>query len=194
MTDPSYFFKKILNYSPEDLAREWIESDIIHAFKDSKSYSDYLTIISKDYPKSQSVSITGSGNWCYSLNPYKNFSKFHKNSDIDVSIISEDYFHEIWEELRIYHRENFYIIGKLKKNDLNRNGQNVYSGFVTPKWIPNRKSKIRFQYEINADKYSNSKVSFRAVSMMFFKNKEELIDYYIRGIRLAKVRLKQNGI
>ena len=190
----NYFREKILSCSPEELAAEWIGNDNIHAFANPIDYKAYLDSILNDYPESDMAAITGSGNWCYSLNPKKNFSQFHKNSDIDVSIISSKYFYEIWEELRAYHRENYYLIGKTKKDDLNRNGQNVYSGFVTPKWIPNKKSKTRFQYEINTNKYSNKLVEFRSVNMMFFKNTKELTDYYIRGIRIAKTRLREHGI
>lgn len=188
------FKNQLSSTSPLELAEKWINNDTIHAFSNAKEYVDYLELILNDYPESEKAVITGSGNWCYSLNPKKNFSKFHKGSDIDVSIVSEEYFSKTWEELRLYHRENYYLIGKSRKDDLNRNGQNVYSGFVTPKWIPNKKSKTRFQYEINVDKYSNKHVDYRAVNMMFFKNNEEMADYYIRGIRIAQSRLKNYGI
>ena len=188
------FIEQLVSTPPLELAEEWINNDMVHAFSSANEYSEYIELILKDYPKSAKAVITGSGNWCYSLNPKKNFSKFHKGSDIDVSIVSEEYFTRTWEELRLYHRENFYLIEKSKKEALNRNGQNVYAGFVTPKWIPNKKSKTRFQYEINVNKYSNKQVGFRTVNMMFFRNSTELVDYYIRGIRIAQSRLNNYGI
>lgn len=180
----------IVGTPPMELAKKWLDSESVHAFSDVDTYNNYLDLIRSDYPECENLSITGSGNWCYSLNPRKNFSKFHEKSDIDVSIISSRYFSQVWEEIRGYHRKNYYLIDKEEKDNLNRNGQNIYSGFVTPKWVPDRKSKTRFQYEINTNKYSNEIVGFRSVNMMFFRNEEEFLDYYIRGIRIAKSRLK----
>lgn len=128
----------------------------------------------------------GSGNWAYSLNPKKNFSLYSEQSDIDVVVICEKTFNRTWDALRTYHRTNYYLLSTPEKERLRRNGENVYSGFITPKWIPDKKAKLRFEYEVNTNKYSDENVQYREVNMMYFKNINEVIDYYVRGFSRAK--------
>ncbi|MCG8669071.1 MAG: hypothetical protein MI867_06625, partial [Pseudomonadales bacterium] len=183
----------ILDANPVELSREWLFKEETSIFERKEDYSSYIELIRRDYPEVEEILIAGSGNWGFSLNPKKRFSPFGKSSDVDVVIISEAYFNDVWKELRTYHRKNYYLLRWEDKQALNRNGQNVYSGFVSPKWIPDRTSVTRFSYELNTNNYSNKDVSFRKVNMLFFKNKEETIDYYTRGFRIAKSELR-NGL
>lgn len=173
------------------LAEQWFKRDAVHAIRVKDDYQTFKNSIQADYPNAVDIAIMGSGNWGFSLSPlpHKQFRAYCGYSDIDVAIISPIDFENIWGEIRTYHRQNFYRVSRQQKDSLLRNGQNVYSGFVTPKWNPNRRSQYRFQYEINTDKYSTDLVGFRTVNMMFFKNLEEVVDYYIRSIRLAKGRI-----
>ena len=129
----------------------------------------------------------GSGNWKFSLNPEKNFKVFDTKSDIDIAIICRSSFEKTWDELRGYHRQNFYLLSQTKKEQLRRNGENVYSGFVSPQWIPN-KSDMKLIHVVNKNKYSDAVVGFRNVNMMYFKNQNEALDYYVRGFRFAQTR------
>lgn len=47
-----------------------------------------------------SVLVVGSARLGYSLNPEKNFKEFGKDSDIDIAIISPEYFEVCWSEIR----------------------------------------------------------------------------------------------
>ncbi|NIB42109.1 hypothetical protein HBA55_21060 [Pseudomaricurvus alkylphenolicus] len=180
------FKSTISQFEPEVLTRECLYRDYVHALPEAVRYAEYINAISSDYVNSDHIAIMGSGNWGYSLNPEKSFRPFCEKSDIDVVIICPETFHEVWEELRDYHRSKYYMLNRYQRLALKRNGENVYSGFITPKWIPNKASPTRFQYDINTNNYSNESVGYRQVNMMFFKNQTEAIDYYVRGFRLAK--------
>lgn len=180
-------FKKIISSSePETIVTECLYRDYIYAIPSAADYRSYLDIIAEDYPRAVHIAIMGSANWCFSLNPEKNFRPFCEDSDIDIVIVCRDSFEKTWDELRIYHRNNYYSLNSQAREKLKRNGENVYSGFITPKWISDKRSPIRFSYEINTNKYSNTYVRYRKVNMMFFKNITEAIDYYVRGFRLAR--------
>jgi hypothetical protein len=128
----------------------------------------------------------GSGNWTFSLNPYKSFRAFHEKSDIDVAVISASLFHSTWEELRRVHRQLWVQLDTDARKSLLRNGENVYGGFVCPQWIPGPKSNHRFEYVKMLNRLSNVSPGRREVKMMYFKNRDEAIDYYQRGFRYAK--------
>lgn len=130
------FLAHIRSVNALDLASESLHRDFVHAIPDSITYRSFLDEIRSDYPCSKHIAIMGSGNWKFSLNPDKNFSEYHLKSDIDVAIICRVSFEQAWEELRTYHRKNFYLVPKEAKAQLRRNGENVYSGFISPKWIP----------------------------------------------------------
>lgn len=182
------FLTLINSTSPIDLATESLNRNEVHAIPNAVRYKAFLEMIADDYKHAAQIAIMGSGNWKFSLNPKKNYSEYHRRSDIDVAIICESSFEKTWEELRSYHRNNYYLIPEYEKTQLRRNGENVYSGFVSPKWIPATKSAEKFNYLLNSNKYSNNTIGFRTVNMMYFKNRDEAIDYYVRGFSIAQNR------
>lgn len=171
---------------PEDIVKECLYRNFVHAIPTITEYRSYLDIVAADYPNAEHIAIMGSGNWCFSLNPEKKFRHFCAESDIDIVIVCKDSFDKTWDELRDYHRSNYYLLSFHDRERLKRNGENVYAGFITPKWILDRRSSIRFTYELNINKYSNEYVKYRKVNMMYFKNTTEAIDYYVRGFRIAR--------
>lgn len=134
----------------------------------------------------QHVAVMGSGNWRYSLNPEKKFREFCSKSDVDVAIISNDRFNEYWEEMRTHHRKHFYALSSDEKSRLRRSGENVYSGFISPMWIPNRDRRKSYEYQRMLNALSDKAVQFLKVKMLFFKNEMEAVDYYARGFQIAR--------
>lgn len=179
------FLALVKSADPVALATECLHRDFVHAILDEAKYQAFLDKVRSDYPSADRIAIMGSGNWKFSLNPEKKFSEFHSQSDIDVAIICRASYEQTWEELRAYHRKNFYLLPFAKREALRRNGENVYSGFISPKWIP-EKSDEKFRYNLNRNKYSDGVIGFRTVNMMYFKNQEEALDYYVRGFWLAQ--------
>ena len=171
--------------NPIDLAAESLHRNFVHAIPDELMYKSFLDEVKVDYPLSEHIAIMGSGNWKFSLNPKENFSEFHDKSDIDIVIICRASFEQVWDVLRKYHRQNFYLLPRDSRIQLKRSGENIYSGFVSPKWIPG-KSIANFICALNSNKYSNEIIGYRSVNMMYFKNSDEALDYYVRGFRLAQ--------
>ncbi len=164
-----------------------IDAQTVVACADANRYQDFRQRVSLAYPKGQQVFIAGSANWGFSLHPEKNLRAFGDHSDIDVGVINEGYFHTTWGELRNYHRSFFYRMPRHAKDALRRNGENVYSGFVSPAWIPDTGNNFRFQHSKILNALSSQLVGFKPVKMLFFKNRVEAIDYYKRGIVLLQI-------
>lgn len=182
------FLVLVKSANPLELAEESLHRNFVHAIPEEATYSSYLDQVRGDYPLADCIAIMGSGNWKFSLNPKNNFSEYHIKSDIDIAVVCRTSFEQTWAELRIYHRTKFYSLSHEKRSQLKRSGENVYAGFVSPKWIPDKQSGTRYKYMINTNKYSNADVGFRVVNLMYFKNIEETLDYYVRGFLHAQQR------
>lgn len=183
------FAKDINSADPKELIARWINVEKPHAFPSAEIYDGFRGKIGEDWPESEKIAVAGSGNWRYSLNPTKEFREFHGGSDIDVVVISREYFERTWQELRAIHRQLWAQWGRSKREEVLRTGQNVYCGFVSPKHIPLVSSPYRFDFLKKCNSYSTGLVGHREVNLMFFKSVDDTIDYYLRGVRLAKGKL-----
>lgn len=172
--------------------RHFLYRSTIPAFQCEDDYRVYKEFVQTDHPSAEQILVCGSGNWGYSFNPNKLFRRFSQSSDIDLVIVSAADFNRAWESLRHFHRNNWYSIGRDNQFNLRRNGENVYSGFISPKWIHDYYSPERILYEERVNKYSNDLVGFRVVNLMYFKNLIELHDYYQRSFLV--VRRSNHGI
>ncbi len=151
-----------------------------------EEYEKYRKHVGVDHPKAKRVLIGGSGNWGFSFNPTKLYRPFGDMSDIDLVVVSASDFLNSWNNMREYHRKNWHLIGFENQNALRRSGENVYSGFITPKWIPDIKSPFRIKYEEMVNSYSNHLVGYKEVNLMYFRNDTELVDYYTRSFRIVR--------
>lgn len=184
--DLESFKAEIRGEDPKLLIQRWLTDGNPCAFSSTAKLDEFAARIAKDYPYAENVLIAGSSNWQYSLNPKKSFSKFHPKSDIDVVLISPIDFEETWTRLRDLHRRQWYSWDRGLREKVLRTGQNVYCGFISPKHIPDRANEYRFEFLQRCNSYSTASVGYREVRLMFFKNDEDVIDYYVRGVRLAR--------
>lgn len=176
----------LVGSAEEVVLRHLCKSKVIACNNAEHIYQDFRTEVNVTYPNSSAIYIVGSGNWEYSLAPEKNYKPFDDSSDIDVAVVSEQDFVECWEVLREYHRRSWYVLRPDVRRQLARSGQNVYSGFVSPAWIPERGNLYRFSFLTNANRLSGTLVNNKPVKIMFFRNNAEVVDYYKRGIILAR--------
>lgn len=183
--DLEEFKKFIRSQSPASIAEELLMKPTIHALSSEEEYQGYKDIIRIEHPNAYHIAVVGSGNWKFSLNPHNSLRVFRDESDIDVAIICAESFLGTWDAMREHHRNNYYSLNGDARDALRRAGENVYSGFITPKWISSRGSKVRQEYDKRRNSYSNRSVKFKTVNMMYFRNMDETIDYYVRGIRIA---------
>lgn len=171
------------------LLEKWLSNPLPFVFPNKDIARSFFGLILQDWPESQLIQCAGTANWRYSLNPKKNFREFNDNSDIDVIVVSQTLFNVSWENLRTFHRGNWYRLDYETRQKIRRYGENVYSGFVSPKWIVDRSNELRFRFVTALDSYSCADIGYRTVNMLFFKNEAETFDYYRRGIEEAKRRI-----
>jgi|GEM_PF-2961143 len=175
---------------PMDIATQHISKLAVHALPGEEAYSAFKEQVSQLVPQAEAVYIVGSGNWGFSLNPNKIWEPFRPESDIDVAVVSEHQFLLIWEELRQIHRKNWYKLDDETRTRLRRNGENVYCGFVSPAWIPFKSNASAFAFRRVLNKLQGERVGYRRVTMMYYRNMVELVDYCKRGFIIARGRLR----
>lgn len=180
------FLIEVRERSALELAKFYFCRNEAVAFDNAAHYQEFVALVQEEVGGGPEVAVVGTGNWQYSLNPYKSFKRFDEKSDIDVAVISADMFHNTWDAIRRVHRRTWWGINKDARCSFLRNGENVYCGFVSPKWIPGAIDSFRFEHITMLNRLSNLSPGKREVKMMFFKNQTEAIDYYRRGFQLAK--------
>ncbi|MBZ2405151.1 hypothetical protein [Liquorilactobacillus hordei] len=93
---PTWYFEKVLSITSQQE-----EIDMLDIFR---------SIISKkldiDFGNSQ---IVGSAKIGFSLNPNKHLKQFDDDSDIDIAIISERIFNDLWKKLLEESASNYFI-------------------------------------------------------------------------------------
>lgn len=180
-------FKNALSQGdPGQLARDFVFSKTVHALPDEATYEDFRGKVKAHIPDAEYIFIVGSGNWRYSLNPEKLLAEYHGKSDIDVAVISSKLYYDTWDEMRRIHRDRWYALGQASQSRLVRNGQNIYSGFACPVWIPQPGHPKVYEFKSMLNKLSGPEIGHREVKMMYFKSEIEMIDYYRRGFTVAK--------
>lgn len=180
-------FKSALAHGePAQLARDFVFSAMVHALPDEAAYESFCEKVKAYLPDAEYVSIVGSGNWRFSLNPEKLLTEYHEKSDIDLAVISSRLYYDTWNEMRRIHRDRWYVLDYQSKQRLVRNGQNIYSGFACPIWIPQFGHPKVYEFKSMLNKLSGPEIGHREVKMMYFKNEIEMIDYYRRGFTEAK--------
>ena len=184
------FLAQLRTEDPTALCTRYLTAPDVAVFRTPDEYQAFKNRITASLLEVQQVHLAGSANWGYSLNPEKAFRSFDENSDLDVVIISEHHFFETWEELRQYHRNNWYALDHGARQQLRRNGENIYSGFASPVWIPERRSRLRFEFVRLLNRLSDQTVAFRRVTAMYFRNIDEAIDYYRRSFSIAKSKVQ----
>lgn len=147
-----------------------------------QDYQHFRDCVAGLFESVEDVRIMGSGNYGFSLNPDKLYQPFRDSSDIDTVVISKKEFNSTWGEIRNYHRHKWYSIGSYQREQLLRNGQNIYAGFISPKWIPDKSNKMRFRFIQLLETIPGELVNFKKINMLFFKDLDEVFDYYKRSI------------
>ena len=164
------------------IVSELLNTSMVAACVTPGAYQQFQRSVKDLYTHSSRCFIAGSGNWGFSLNPKKLGAPFHAGSDIDVGVIDETSFASTWEQIRDYQRRFYYKVDLQNRERLKRNGENVYSGFASPEWIPDYRHEYRLRHVREREHLSTSLVGYKKVKLLFFRNEDEAVDYYSRGI------------
>lgn len=167
---------------PESAIKAVLLSASVAACKSREEYAAFKYLANAELRTASEVFIAGSGNWGFSLDPGNLLRPFGDHSDRDLAVIDEESFLRIWGELRQFHRESFYSLSWELREMLRRNGENIYAGFVSPMWIPDRRHPSRGSFLRIMNRLSNEYVDYKPVKMLLFRNFTEAVDYYKRGV------------
>jgi hypothetical protein len=188
------FIAEIVERQPEFLAETYLAAETVAAFPIADDYTNFKARVQQHLNGVEFLSIVGTGNWRFSLNPYKSLKEFDQRSDIDIAVVSQEQFNQTWDELRRVERSRWYTFSREIRDKLRRNAEDVYSGFVTPTWIPGHQNEHRYRFKSILNQLRDESVDFKPVKILFFKNKVEAIDYYKRGFRLAKRKVERDEL
>lgn len=188
------FIANIRERQPELLAETYLVADTVTAFPNADDYASFKARVQQHVNGVESLSIVGTGNWRFSLNPDKSLKEFDGASDIDIAVVSHEQFNQTWEELRRVHRSRWYTFSYAIRQKLRRNAEDVYSGFISPSWIPGPQGELLYRFKRILNQLRDESVNFKPIKILFFKSEVEAIDYYKRGFLLAKRKVERDEI
>lgn len=159
----------------------------------------FKEIVSSSFGVSfHSAQIVGSAKLGMSLSPKKPFKHFvdkandncQKESDIDIAIISNSLFEEIWDRIRIERRKN--VIPKYTTIT-----NSIFRGYINDKEFKELDG-LRKEWE---EKISKCNILLQGelsiihpISYRIYRNWEDLEDYQLDGIIKTKEALLENEI
>ncbi|QMU67655.1 hypothetical protein [Streptacidiphilus sp. P02-A3a] len=137
------------------------------------------------------VQLVGSARLGYSLNPKKNFRKFHSGSDLDIAVISPELFDRAWRELRRIIAEK--IFPNRTKDYLRKLvfEECIALDIVLPRlsfgeqWSRSRDIFIQDLGET----FSNCEVNYR-----LYRNHGSLRNYQVKSVNIARDRAIEEGV
>lgn len=116
----------------------------------------------------QNIEIVGSARIGISLNPNHLGKDFNNSSDIDVLIISEELFNEIWNDLMMFH--SFYKLSELERKRLKDALNTINRGFISPNLLPNKIGSSKKWWTIFSNLSSKKDYEYRKIRGRLFKN------------------------
>jgi hypothetical protein len=137
------------------------------------------------------VQLVGSARLGYSMNPRKNFKKFHEGSDLDIAVISPELFDKAWSELReiiedeLFSRNNKTYLRKLVFDEC------IALDMILPRlsfgeqWS---RSRDLFVQDLG-DAFSNCEVNYR-----LYRNHKSLRSYQVKSVSIARDRAIEEGV
>ncbi len=175
----------------EWVVSKWvIENPTPHFFqKDHLAYIQWKNrLASKLGVDPYSIIVVGSANIGFSLNPEKNWAPFNDESDIDIAIISSDYFEQAWHFLKNMRPSERYRLSKEMQEAIKSHESNyIYWGAIAADLVlgvlPFGEKWITGIGELNKETPLGHTIGLR-----IYKDIESLRDYTIRTLK--KLRAK----
>lgn len=178
----NWYFEKYLGIPPKDLI---------------KVNDDYRLIISKCFNVSiNSIMMVGSGKTGFSfsppnpsrernktLQPFEEKERTRKESDIDIAIISNDYFHRMWNAIRKTKYNGFL------EETYKHVSREIFRGFISERNITEffesrriwEEASIKAKRTLMEELYLKHSISFR-----IYRNENDFKEYNLQGIAQLK--------
>lgn len=136
------------------------------------------------------VQLVGSARLGYSLNPKKNFRKFHESSDLDIAVISPELFDRAWGELRDIIEDEFFAnkrsyLRKLVFEECIALDVMLPRLSFGERWSRSRDGFI----EDLGEAFVNCEVNYR-----LYRNHKSLRVYQVKSVNIARSRAIEEGV
>ncbi|WP_327259294.1 hypothetical protein [Streptomyces sp. NBC_01240] len=136
------------------------------------------------------VQLVGSARLGYSMNPSKNYRKFHEGSDLDIAVISPELFEKAWGELRDIIEDDLFA---QRKNQLRKLvfEECIALDIVLPHlsfgehWS---RSRDLFIQDIGGA-FRNCDINYR-----LYRNHKSLRSYQVKSVNIARDRAIEEGV
>jgi hypothetical protein len=134
------------------------------------------------------VETVGSAKLGFSLNPFKLGDVFNNKSDIDLLIVSNEFFDQAWKEL-LKIDFNYHQLSKKERDYLKESYQTVHRGYISPDKFPLKSEFARTWWKIFTDLSNKEEYEFRKIRGRLFKDWDFAEKYYsIQLVELLKVK------
>lgn len=173
-----------------DIYYDYLLGQDVWYFKDngedfSSDYDSFKKIISRNLKVPfNNIAIVGSAKTRYSFSPSKKLSEFHKGSDFDLIIVSNNLFNSVWGAFRGISSGQYL-------HNYNQKCSNIFNGFISVRdddptygnkslegW---QKAVLAFKAELQLTFNIKHDINYR-----IYSNWESVEEYHIKGITKLK--------
>ena len=192
--DKIEFINLIKSKSEKEIYDILLQGQDVHYFKSiSKNhllfYDDFKRFMAnKLNVHFNNIAIIGSAKTAFSLSPSKNFKEFDsENSDLDIVIVSDEYFKKFWKTYTIISRDNHIPTYQSLTSNIFRNFISVkekdkhYNNDVLINWqkkINDFKTNLQLTYKI-----------FTPINYRIYSSWEAVEEYHLKGLSDLKATL-----
>lgn len=176
--------------SPKDFVHDWLLSTSPFAFEAySSEYFNFRQEISALLGvHSADLTLVGSAQLGFSLNPSKLMSHFGRESDLDVAVVSSVLFDEAWCELI---RSDFgvFLLDVEEKKKFKKMRENFFEGYLRPDLIPGASELAKNWFPKLAGPFKSNVARRHEVKAWLFKSWWHFEAFYVAGIQKAQPSL-----
>ena len=182
--------------SATDIVQKYILDGIPFCFQENPGLYDIFrqTICNRFQIHPQNFTIVGSAKVGFSMAPEKYGNPFSEESDIDVVLVSEDLFQNLWLKLIEFKRTTVYKLSKYQRDRFNEFQSILFYGNIRLDMISADFPFVREWWEFFNTISLDDRFGPRRIRARIFKSWSHVSFYYENGIRKIKEQNESNSI
>jgi len=190
-------FEKIIQEKTiAEFVQEYLFDGVPYCFKDDPSKFNLfrLAICNRFNIHPQNLTIVGSAKIGFSLSPEKYGSPFSDASDIDVVLVSEELFQDLWLRLIEFKKTTVYRLSKYHRDRFRELQVILFYGSIRLDMISNDFAFTREWWEFFNTLSTDKRFGPRQIRAMIFKSWRHVSFYYENGVRKVTEHNESNGV
>jgi hypothetical protein len=190
------FERVIQEKSITDFVQEYLFDGIPFCFKDNPNTFNLFRqmICSRFNIHPQNFTIVGSAKIGFSLSPEKYGKPFSDASDIDVILVSEELFQDLWLKLIEFKKTTVYRLSSYHKGRFHELQAIMFFGSIRLDMISNDFPFAREWWKFFNTLSIDERFGPRQIRAMIFKSWRHVSFYYEDGIRKVKEQYESNRV